>query len=460
MGRVQRPLVRGHSPLCEAVIHELAEQRIEDGAQRHEDEHARNSHELAADRNGEEDPDARQSDGGTDDVRVDELAFDLLQHEEHDYEDEGQLRALHQDEQGGNATAEEGTEDGNEGRDGDEHGTQHGIRHAENAHGDEEHKAEDAGFEHLTADEVREGLVGQAADLEDALIDPLREQRIDHLLALHGQRFLAEEHVDRECEADEEGGDPGDDVGYDADTGVEQLASGLLDPLHRLGDQGLVADVHFGDEALRLRDLLDDPRLHIGEAADVLHVCGDVFCRLDDLRHNNEHGACNDCEDEDESDEPGQDALPLEGLLSKQLVFDLVHWHVHDERETCAEHEGKDDVPELCKVYEHHADLLKEDEHEDDGEGDEKDLLDVLLRQPLDPLFHDGGLSGFLFVTHVEELLSGGWFPERGRVYYIPFIIKGKGRHEKTPPGKAGAGLIANVLFFNSEIYSVTYLAI
>ena len=250
----------------------------------------------------------------------------------------------------------------------------------------------------------------------------VREQRVKHFLALDGQCFLAEQHVDREREADEERGYAGHDVRNDTDTGVEQLASGLLDPVHRLLDEGLVADVHFGDEALRLWELLDDPGLNVGETADVLYVGGDMLRGVDDLRDDDEHGTGNDREDEHQRDEPGKDPLALEGLLPEELVLDLHHRHVHNEREARAEDEGEDDVPELLEIYKDHADLLEEDEHEDDGEGDEEDLLDVLLRQPLDPLFHDGGLSGFLFVTHTESPFLKDESPGRGRVYYILFI--------------------------------------
>ena len=439
--RVECPFVRSHLALGEAVIHELAEQRVEDGAQGHEDEHAGNAQELAADGDGEEDPDARQADGGTDDVRVDELAFDLLQNEEHGHEDEGQFRAHREDEQGGDTASEESAEDRDQSGDGDEHRTQDGVRHAENGHRDEEHEAEDAGFEDLTADEVREGLVGQAEDLEDALIDMVREQRIKHFLALDGQCFLAEQHVDREREADKERGYAGHNVGDDTDTGVEELASGLLDPVHRLFDEGLVADIHFGDEALRLRELLDEPGLNVGETADVLYVGGDMLRGVDDLRDDDEHGTGDNREDEHQRDEPGKDPLALEGLLPEELVLDLYHRHVHDERETRAEDEREDDVPELLEVYKDHADLLEEDEHEDDGEGDEKDLLDVLLRQPLDPLFHDGGLSGFLFVTHVEELLSGGCFPERGSCLLYTFYNKRQRTTRENPARHSRSGV-------------------
>lgn len=93
--RIQRPFIRGDFPLFEAVIDEFAEEGIEDGAERDEDEHAGDAHEFSADSNGKEDPDAGEADRGADDVRIDQFAFNLLEYKEHDEEGNSKSRADH-----------------------------------------------------------------------------------------------------------------------------------------------------------------------------------------------------------------------------------------------------------------------------------------------------------------------------------------------------------------------------
>ena len=84
--------------LLQSAVRPAAQQVIQHRHQRNEDQHADDAHESAADNHSRHDPDGRKPDGISHDVRMDELLFKLLQHEEEDPED-NRLNRIHRKDQ-------------------------------------------------------------------------------------------------------------------------------------------------------------------------------------------------------------------------------------------------------------------------------------------------------------------------------------------------------------------------
>ena len=84
-----------------------AQQAVDDRAQRDEDDHADHAHERTADGDGHDHIERRQSHRVADDMRIDQIALDLLDADHHDDEIERLHRIDHGDEQRGDQTAHE-----------------------------------------------------------------------------------------------------------------------------------------------------------------------------------------------------------------------------------------------------------------------------------------------------------------------------------------------------------------
>ena len=108
----------------QSFIHIFLQQSIQHGNNGDKYQHTHHAKETAAQRNRCQHPDGRKADGTAHHLGIEQVAFDLLNVEEHDDEELRLFRVYRQNQEGTDAAADECPEDGDQGGEGDQHAYQ------------------------------------------------------------------------------------------------------------------------------------------------------------------------------------------------------------------------------------------------------------------------------------------------------------------------------------------------
>ena len=219
---------------CRRFPQVILDQSVHNGRQRHGDQDAGHPEEALADDHRSQHQQPRQSDGGADHARVDQVAFHLLQHqEEHDHHQA--LEGIdHRHEERRRNAADPRAEDGDQRRYAHQQRYGRRMRETEDQHADEAHHAEDHSLQQLTADEAGERAEGKAAQVDQPVVmhrleeprrQPPQETRNAFLVAQHVDGHDQREHnVHNGCE----GGH------HRAESEVRNRAEGILHQIQQL----------------------------------------------------------------------------------------------------------------------------------------------------------------------------------------------------------------------------------
>ena len=213
---------------AEAMEHQLLDDVVDDGKQRHAHDHAHEAPQPAKQQDGEEHPEAGKSGGVAQDLRADDVAVQLLEHQNEEHEPEGLDGTLDEDEQGGGDRTDEGAEEGDDVGDADDDGHQQSAGELENDAGKVAEHANDGRVQNLAVDEAAEHPVC----VKDFFLNELRpaglEDAVKDHLGLLDKLFAAGQQVDRDDEADEQVLEPRHHI-YDAHAHAAQDALQVLE---------------------------------------------------------------------------------------------------------------------------------------------------------------------------------------------------------------------------------------
>ena len=123
------------------------------------------SHEAAAYGNGYQYPDGWQTNGAAHHMRVNEVAFQLLQYQKQHDERQCLHGADHENQECSYHAADECPENGDQCCEGDEDAYQQGIREAQKCHGNKEHGTKNDGFQTLSGEELGKCAQGGSFEL-------------------------------------------------------------------------------------------------------------------------------------------------------------------------------------------------------------------------------------------------------------------------------------------------------
>ena len=187
---------------------------------------------------------------------VDQVARDLLEHQEQNDEHQCLPGVRDGDEQRAHTAADKGAHDGDQGRQGDEDAYQHGIGQSENRHGHHEQRTQDDCLQALAGEEAGESTVGKAQNFQRPVRPFHRQQAIEHLAPLAGQLFLLQQDVEGEDQPDDKCTDSADHTANQATAGGQQAAAPGLGQLDGLLGKALPVDFQAVDDALDLGQVL------------------------------------------------------------------------------------------------------------------------------------------------------------------------------------------------------------
>ena len=292
-------MVDGHlvelAVAAQAVEDQLLDDVIDDGKQRHTHDHAHEAPQTAEQQDGEEHPEARKASGVAQDLRADDVAVQLLEHQNEEHEPEGLDGTLDEDEQRCRHGTDEGTEEGDDVGDADDDRHQQRARELEDDAGEVAEHTNDGGVHDLAVDEAAEHLVC----VEDFLLDELRpvglDDAVEDHLGLLGELFAAGQQVNSDDKADEQILEPGHHT-HDADAHTAQDALYILQRGEQGGAQsgqvvsnGIVGIVEIAHQCLIIQEdfLCVHPPHEPGDAGLRGVVEGGDAC--DELRHHHHH---------------------------------------------------------------------------------------------------------------------------------------------------------------------------
>ena len=84
VGIIAQDLLRSDVPVTQTVGSGVLQERIGNGGNRDSEQDADDPQQISKSDDGKQYPDPGQTDGGSHDARVDEIAFNLLEDQEHD----------------------------------------------------------------------------------------------------------------------------------------------------------------------------------------------------------------------------------------------------------------------------------------------------------------------------------------------------------------------------------------
>ena len=111
-------------------------------------------------------------------MRIDQVSFDLLQHQEQSQEYDRLHRAHHKDQEKSDPAADKTAEHRDQGSKRNENPHQHSIRETENRHGHKEHTSQNNRLNALPCNKVCKGSVCQRADMKGIGYCPLGKKGI------------------------------------------------------------------------------------------------------------------------------------------------------------------------------------------------------------------------------------------------------------------------------------------
>ena len=280
---------------AEAMEHQLLDDVVDDGKQRHAHDHAHEAPQTAEQQDGEQHPEAGKAGGVAQDLGSDDVAVQLLQNQHEQHEPQRLDGALDEDEQGGGDGTDEGAEERDHVGHTDDHRHQQRTGELEDQTADIAQHADDGRVHDLAVDEAAEHLVC----VEDFLLDELRpvglDDAVEDHLGLFGELFAAGQQVNSDDKADEQVLEPRHHV-YDAHTHAAQDALQVLEGGQQGGAQrgqiardGIVSVVEVAHQGrIVQKDVLRvDPPHEAGDAGLGRVVEGGDAG--DDLRHHHHH---------------------------------------------------------------------------------------------------------------------------------------------------------------------------
>ena len=334
------------------------------GEYRHAEEHTQHAAEAAADKDGDDDPEARNADGLAQNFGAEDVAVELLEGNNENDKVEALAGAHEQDQKRAGDRAEEGTEDGDDVRHAHKDRDDGRVGELQNRADDEAQNADDERVEQLAAHKAGEDAVGLAGGAQRALIVRRGDERVEQLARVEAEGLLAGEDVN------------GNDDAHEQVLGKDQHAQHAAGH----GDDG---DLRAGNDGVlhpvdQLVVVITDQREHaLGDVGIVLHKLRDpgvdgAVIALEigkEQRYARDQLGDQDAEEqihESQRKEPGHkdaQAAHQSGTLDAEPVAEETVEKVHDGREQVGhrktvEH-GLEDAEELFYKNKQHA-VLKE----------------------------------------------------------------------------------------------------
>ena len=156
---------------------------------------AQHAAEAAADKNGDDDPEARNADGLAQNFGTEDVAVELLEGNNENDKVEALAGAHEQDQKRAGDRAEEGTEDGDDVRHAHKDRDDGRVGELQNRADDEAQNADDERVEQLAAHKAGEDAVGLAGGAQRALIVRRGDERVEQLARVEAEGLLAGEDV-------------------------------------------------------------------------------------------------------------------------------------------------------------------------------------------------------------------------------------------------------------------------
>ena len=243
---------------------------LDDGKQRHAEQHADKAEQAAEQQNREQHPEAGQTGGVAKNLRAKNIAVKLLQQQDKDQKVQRLQRRHDKDDDkrrnGTDKRAKERDDIGYTDNDADQHRKRH-IHHVENNHGNQK---DNKRVEQLACDKAGKCLIGKSAVLHNDIAPSLAQHRINAANNLPDKILFARQQINRNDDADKNILEHSYRV-HDTDGNISQRVyrrcKRILDEFFDVADR-LRIGVHDGFLAARI--ILYDEILH--RARQVHHI--------------------------------------------------------------------------------------------------------------------------------------------------------------------------------------------
>ena len=162
-------------------------------------------------------------------MRVNEVAFQLLQYQKQHDERQRLHGAHHENQECSYYAADECPENGNQCGDGNEYAYQQGIREAQECHGNKEHGTQNDGFQTLSCEEFGECAVCQGSDFQHTFCLLFFQISKQQFPALSAQFFFLNEDIAGKNKANDKCGDAAENALYHGECGAKDDVSAALE---------------------------------------------------------------------------------------------------------------------------------------------------------------------------------------------------------------------------------------
>ena len=360
----------------QTVDHQFFEDVVDDSKQGHADDHAHKAPQTAEEQDGKQHPEAGKTGGIAQDLGSDDVAVQLLQHQNKQDEPQCLDGVLDEDEQCGGDGTDEGTKEGDHVGDADDHRHQQRTGEPEDQAADVAQHADDGGVHDLAVDEAAEHPVCIESFFGDELCPVGLEDAVEHQLCLLYKPLAAAQHIHRYDDADDQILGDHHHVQYShggtADDVLHGGQQGVLDPGVQIGMEGVVRRVQQTHDLLVVFN-----ELHM--ACPVYKLGNICLCRVvqggdagDQLRHDHHDQGIDDQQPEQDGKGHRQDIDKPTHLFRDeppQKTFDGVTHRLQQVGDDCAVDEGHQDtgkggdgIPKAVKPV--------DQEEKDDAQGD------------------------------------------------------------------------------------------
>ena len=162
-------------------------------------------------------------------MRVNEVAFQLLQYQKQHDERQCLHGADHENQECSYHAADECPENGDQCCEGDEDAYQQGIREAQKCHGNKEHGTKNDGFQTLSGEELGKCAVCQGSDFQHTFCLLFFQISKQQLPALSAQFFFLNEDVAGKDKANDKRGHAAENALYHRECGAQYDVSAALE---------------------------------------------------------------------------------------------------------------------------------------------------------------------------------------------------------------------------------------
>src|SRR5690554_4525208 len=176
--------------IIQSIAHISLDEHIEDRCDGHRQKNPKYPIESSAHHDCSQHPEGRKADGIAHNLGVDEVSFDLLQHEEQKQKPQRLHRTVHEDQEESDGHGNKSTHNGDNGCNGHKDTHHHRVGEPEDQHGDHEHHAQNHSFCQLARDELLEDVTDKNGDAEKLVYSFLRQVGIKNPPDLSAQVLL------------------------------------------------------------------------------------------------------------------------------------------------------------------------------------------------------------------------------------------------------------------------------